>query len=58
MDERTASLERAFELACAGEYKSIVAIKMQLRSEGYSVEQVTGRTLIKKLRELIEKARQ
>jgi Na+-translocating ferredoxin:NAD+ oxidoreductase RnfG subunit len=46
-------LERAFQLAQSGTVRSIDDIRVRLRKEGYSASQLTGRTLIKQLRAII-----
>ena len=46
-------LERAFQLAQSGMVRSIDDIRVRLRKEGYSTSQLTGRTLIKQLRAII-----
>lgn len=53
---RTA-LERAFELAESGSCDSVDDIRKRLKSEGFSLTQVTGGSLMKQLRELIRAAR-
>ena len=55
MDHTVTALERAFQLAKSGDYKSVSDIKKRLR-EGYSVAQVTGRVLSKQLDALIKAA--
>ena len=57
MDHHLSPLERAFELARSGSCASMTEIRRKLRSEGYSVVQVTGKTLSKQMRELISAAR-
>jgi hypothetical protein len=54
--DRTA-LERAFELADAGQCKSIDEIKSLLKGEGYWIDAIVGRQLFKQLRDLIARAR-
>lgn len=51
------ALERAFELANSGSCESVADIKKALKTEGYSDQQITGRTLGKQLTELIRRAR-
>lgn len=51
------ALERAFELASSGRCESVAAIRTVLKSEGYSDQQVTGRSLGKQLTDLIRQAR-
>jgi hypothetical protein len=51
--KRMRELERAFQLAQSGTVRSIDDIRVRLRKEGYSASQLTGRTLIKQLRAII-----
>ena len=57
MDHHLSPLERAFELARLGSCASMTDIRRKLRSEGYSVVQITGKTLSKQIREVISAAR-
>ena len=57
MDHTVTALERAFELARSGRCASVADIKKQLKSEGYSITQITGRVLSKQLDALIKAAR-
>lgn len=57
MQYNLTALERAFELANSGGCESVAEIKKALRNEGYSDQQITGRTLGKQLTELIRRAR-
>jgi hypothetical protein len=57
MDHTVTALERAFELARSGRCASVADIKKQLKSEGYSITQITGRVLSKQLDTLIKAAR-
>ncbi len=50
-------LERAFELARSGRFETARDIRTALDGEGYSVAQITGRTLTVQLSEEIQKAR-
>ena len=54
MDTRTTPPERAFELAKSGTCASVPEIKHRLKSEGHSVDQITGGALIKQLKALIQ----
>jgi hypothetical protein len=54
MDRNTTALERAFQLAKSGNVATIDALKRQLRAEGYSAATITGTTLAKQLRALIQ----
>jgi hypothetical protein len=57
MDQSVTALERAFQLAKSGKCSSLADLKKQLRAEGYSIAQITGRTLAKQLMALIKMAR-
>lgn len=57
MDHSVTALERAFQLAKSGKCNSLADLKKQLHAEGYSVAQITGRTLAKQLVVLIKTAR-
>jgi hypothetical protein len=54
----TSALERAFELAKSGRCRNIPELRVALRSEGFSDEQVWGKSLGTQLRTLIEQAKQ
>jgi len=47
------ALERAFELARCGEYTDLASLKRRLSVEGYSTDQVAGRTLLAQLKQII-----
>jgi hypothetical protein len=49
-------LERAFELAKSGRATTIADIKKLLKSEGYSVDHITGQGLTKQLNGLMREA--
>lgn len=53
MDTSIGPLERAFQLARTGKYRNVGAIKDQLRREGYSADQLVGRTLGQQLLAII-----
>jgi hypothetical protein len=55
--DRLTELERAFQLAKSGRCGSVRDIREQLRSEGYSIGQIIGKTLSKQLQALIQTAR-
>jgi hypothetical protein len=57
MDRRPTELERAFQLGKSGHCGSVEDIRKQLRSEGYSTTQLTGRALARQLQALIQTAR-
>jgi hypothetical protein len=52
MTDRLTALERAFDLARTGKYAGVSELRQQLKSEGYSVEQLSGPALLRQLREL------
>ncbi len=52
MTDRITTLERAFELARSGDCASISEVREKLVAEGYSLQQLTGPTLLKQLRTL------
>jgi hypothetical protein len=54
----TTAVERAFQLAKSGRYATVVEIRRTLNLEGYSTHQVTGSTLQRQLRALIQAARE
>jgi hypothetical protein len=54
MDRNTTALERAFQLARSGNHASVADVKKQLKTEGYSVAQITGPTLLKQLKALLQ----
>ena len=57
MDPNTSAIERAFQLAKAGQCASVHDIMLKLKSEGYSVEQLVGSSLIKQLKAMISASR-
>jgi hypothetical protein len=57
MDQSTTDLERAFQLARSGRCGSLKDIRLQLRAEGYSTMQITGKALARQLQALIQAAR-
>jgi hypothetical protein len=52
MIDRPTALERAFDLARTGKYASVTELRVQLKAEGYSGEQLTGPKLLRQLRDL------
>ena len=52
------ALERAFQLARSGEVLGLSEIVGALRREGYSTDQMQGRTLRRQLTDLIQAARE
>ena len=57
MDPNTSAVERAFQLAKAGQCASINDIMRKLKSEGYPVERLVGSSLIKQLKAMISASR-
>jgi hypothetical protein len=57
MDQNATAMERAFQLAKSGIYRSVEDLKRRLRTEGYATTQITGGALIRQLKELIRAAR-
>ena len=57
MDQNTTPLERAFQLAKSGECASITDVKKRLKAEGYSIDQIEGRTISRQLAALIKTAK-
>ena len=57
MHQNTTSVERAFQLAKSGDFVTVPAIRRQLRAEGYSDSQITGRALTQQLHASIRAAR-
>jgi hypothetical protein len=59
MDPKVSSLERAFQLAGAGQVATVGDIKRRLKLEGYDQQVVDGGPLLtSQLRKLIRKARE
>lgn len=56
MTDRPTALERAFEFAASGAYRSVDEIRARLKREGFDVAQPTGRTLTNQLRHHIKQA--
>lgn len=50
--DRPTALERAFELARSGECASVSDIRVRLKAEGLSANQIEGPVLIRQLRDL------
>jgi hypothetical protein len=57
MSQGVTVLERAFQLARSGVCSSVGDIRERLKAEGYSLAQLTGRTLSRQLFGLIQEAR-
>lgn len=58
MTLRPTPLERAFALARSGECAGPGEVKAALKQEGFSIDQVSGPTLMRQLRALCAEARQ
>ena len=54
MDQNLTALERAFQLAKAGQVTLVSDIIVTLKREGYPIDQVQGPQLLAQLRKLIE----
>ncbi len=57
MDRSTTTIERAFQLAKSGKFRSVSDIKQRLKAEGFALTQIQGRTLAKQLNALAKDAR-
>lgn len=58
MNPYKSALERAFEMANAGECETVASVIKHLNKEGYDGNQVNGRALVKHLSALIADAKQ
>ncbi|MEQ1768996.1 MAG: hypothetical protein ABL879_04090 [Devosia sp.] len=58
MDGTKTTLERAFELAGTGDCHDVSELKLRLKREGYAVDQLSGRTLMKQLKLIIQGVRE
>ena len=56
MDKHQTALERAFELARSGKYRSMDDLRHRLSREGYDRRQLDGRALSRQLRGLMASA--
>jgi hypothetical protein len=57
MRSQPTALERAFALARTGEYAGVSELRAQLKTEGYSTNQLEGPTLLRQLRALCTTSR-
>jgi hypothetical protein len=57
MDPNKTTIERAFELAKSGKFRTPSEVKSALSGEGYRAEQISGPALMRQLREIIRVAR-
>ena len=55
MDPNFSSLERAFQLARSGLYRTVTEIRTRLNDEGYQSAQVTGPKLCRQISEILDK---
>jgi hypothetical protein len=53
MESNVSALERAFDLARSGKYKTVSDIRCRLKQEGYWDAQLSGPGLLKQLRTII-----
>jgi hypothetical protein len=56
MAKTQSTLERAFELAASGKFSQTGDIRKQLAKENFQVEQVSGGTLVRQLRDIMKAA--
>ena len=54
MNPYVSEIERAFQLAQSGNYRTVEEIKKRLAAEGYWGRHITGRVLLRQLREKLE----
>jgi hypothetical protein len=59
INSRSSTVERAYELARSGQFRTVSEIKIRVRAEGYydAVAQLEGRTIGADLRRLLAAAR-
>lgn len=57
MDNSVTALERAFSLARSGSCMTVGGIRIALKAEGYTIEQIIGPALSRQLRVLIDEHR-
>lgn len=56
MDQNKSPLERAFELARSGRYRTVSEVKQAVSAEGYPMGQFEGRSLTRQLGDIIKTA--
>ena len=56
MHQNMTTIERAFQLARSGQVETLRDLKQVLKSEGYSQEQIEGRSLLTQLKNAIAEA--
>jgi hypothetical protein len=57
MDSNVTALERAFSLAKSGACTTVGEIRIDLKAEGYTIEQITGSALSRQLKAVIDEHR-
>ena len=57
MEKADDPIVRAFELARSGKFNNVTEIKAQLRAENYGLTTISGSSLSKQLRGLIQEAK-
>ena len=57
MEPNSSAIERAFQLAKAGQCANVHDIMLKLKAEGYSAERLVGSSLIKQLKAMISASR-
>jgi hypothetical protein len=59
INSRSSTVERAYELARSGQFRTVSEIKIRVRAEGYydALAQLEGRTISADLRRLLAAAR-
>jgi hypothetical protein len=60
IDSRSSTVERAYQLARSGQFRTVSEIKIRVRAEGYydAVAQLEGRAISADLRRLLAAARE
>ena len=56
MEVRKSTVERAFELAATGRFRTVEEVRAALHNEGYNQHQIVGPALTRQLREIIRLA--
>jgi hypothetical protein len=57
MEKDTTAIERAFQLAKSGRFASMLEVRKALKEEGYSLQQLEGKSLQRQLRDIMSAAR-
>jgi len=55
MSSTKSPLERAFELAANGPFRTVEEIRRRLKAEGYSSSQLSGPSLTKQLKDVMQR---